>query len=146
MQLVRALVRRTMIQLLVKTLLRQSELGISAVRLFFTWWCIHPTNDGIEKPLIISKTMLDALCMLLMSADNDLKLVNLVCNITHIDPDTYAKTYDNIASPMLAKSTPTQSISKATRFQIDWPASGRVSCGKAQMLMRNKARLAAAAR
>lgn len=85
MQLVRALVRRTMMQLLVKTWLPQSELGTSAVRLFFAWWLIHPTNDGMEKPLIISKTMLDALWMLLISADNDLKLVNLVYSITPID-------------------------------------------------------------
>jgi hypothetical protein len=69
---------------LVTAWLRQSELEISAVRLFFAWWCIHPTDDEIEKPLRNSKTMLNTciLWMLLMSADNDPKLVNSLCSIT----------------------------------------------------------------
>ena len=37
MQLVRALVRRTMMQALVKTWLFQRELGISVVRFRFSW-------------------------------------------------------------------------------------------------------------
>lgn len=74
MQLQRALVRRTMMQLLVKTWLCQSELGINAVRFFFIRCCIHPTNDGIDRPLMESRAMLEALWILLRSADNDLKL------------------------------------------------------------------------
>ena len=75
-----------MTQQLVKTWLRQSEFGMRAVRLFFTRWCIHPTNNGIEKPAMISRTMLDVLCMLLMSADNDLKLVShCVQRPPHVD-------------------------------------------------------------
>lgn len=74
MQLVRALLRSTMMQQLVNTWFRQSALGISAMRLSFTWWCIHPTKDGTETPLIIRTTILEAFCILDMSADSDLKV------------------------------------------------------------------------
>lgn len=108
-----------MMQQLVKIWLRQSELGIRAMRLFLTRYCIQHTNAGIEKALIINNTILDALWILLISADNDLEPVSLYLLRHLVDMDTYAKIYDSIASPALANSTPTQSISEPSRFQID---------------------------
>lgn len=60
-QFVRALVRSTMMQQLVNTWLRQSALGISAVRFSFTWRCIQAANDGIARVLMISSAMVEAL-------------------------------------------------------------------------------------
>lgn len=149
-QLHRAFVRTTIMQLLVKTWLRHSELGIRAVRLFFTRCCIHPTNKGIEIPLMASRTMLEALWMFLISEDNDLQVhvINHLLSTGKQQPRylTHAKTYDNVASPKLARNSPTQSISTAARSHTDRPPSGLASRGSAQTLARKSTKLAAAAR
>lgn len=63
-----------MIQQLVNTWLRQSELGINAVWLFFTRWCIQLMNNGTEQPATTNRTMLDVLWMLWMSDESDLRM------------------------------------------------------------------------
>lgn len=109
---------------------------------------VHPSdNDGIEKLLFISRTTYGCFWGRLTTIQGIFEDWSASFAASHnANLHTHAETYDKVASPMLAKSTTTQSISEATRLQIEWPTSGWVSCSSAQMLTRNKARLAAAGR
>lgn len=64
MPLLTALAKSIIIQMLVKLELRHSELGISAVRLCFTWQVIHQTNTSTEAALMTSSAILDGRPML----------------------------------------------------------------------------------
>jgi hypothetical protein len=61
MQLHTAVVKSTIRQQLVNTQFFHSELGMSALRWCFSWYCIHPMNPGIRTALTTSRAMVDAL-------------------------------------------------------------------------------------
>ena len=131
--------------MLVKLDLRQSEFGMSAGRLFFTWYFIHQINAGTKAALRTKSEMLDARRMLWMSDDSILPLSILAMHHTRT-AKSYAKTYDNVASPVLETTVPTQSMSKASCFLIVRLDLGRGSFGSTHTPMAHKAKLVAAAR
>jgi hypothetical protein len=64
MPLLTALAKSIIMHILVKLELRQSEFGINAVRLCFTWYSIHQTNTRTEAALTTNSAMLDGRRML----------------------------------------------------------------------------------
>lgn len=89
--------------------------------------------------------MLDARRMFLMLDDSILPLSVLVLHHART-AKPYAKTYDNVASPVLETIVPTQSMSKASCFPIMRLGLGRGSRGNTQKPMMHKTKLVAAAR
>lgn len=120
--LLTAVANKTIIQMLVKLGLRQSEFGISAGRLCFTWLFIHQMNAGTEATLMTSSEMLVACLMFLISEESILPLSALVIRPT--TAETHANTYDSVAIPALRTIVPTQSISEASCFRIVRPDLG----------------------
>ena len=131
--------------MLVKLELAQSELGMSAGRLRFSWYLIHQMNTGTEATLRVKRMILDARRMLWMSEDNILPL--LVHAQRHAETaNSYARTYDKVVTPVVAITVPTQSISENSRFPIDCSDRTRISRGKTQTPIAHMTKLKAPAR
>ena len=145
MPLLTALAKSIIIQILVKLVLRHSELGISAVRLCFTWQSIHQTNTSTEAALMTSSAIFDGRPMLWISDESILWWSAFVSQKSRV-AKTYANTYDSVAIPVLRTIVPTQSISKASRLNIVPAGLDRRSSGSTQKQKKNDTAVVAPAR
>lgn len=143
--LVTALLKSTMIHMLVKVELAQNEFGISAGRLCLTWKCIHHMNAGTVAAPRTRSEMVVACRMLWMSADS---VLLMLIRFLYQAPaaETYARAYDSVTRPVVEISVPIQSISEARRFMMLCLRVEREDIGSAQNPITPKVKLAAAAR
>lgn len=145
MLLVTALLKSTMIHMLVKVELAQNEFGISAGRSCLIWNRIHHINAGTVAAPRTKSEMVVACRMLWMSAE---RVLSILVWFPHQDTPaiTHAKAYENVTRPVVEMSVPTQSISEVRRFLMLCLWAGREAFGNAQNPMTPKTKLAAATR
>lgn len=150
MPLVTAVLKRIMIQMLVKLKSRQKELGMSAGRLVLTWWFIQQTNVGTVASPIINSTMVVAVLILSTSAESVLErsmsVTIALINVAHQREKTHANAYDKVTNPVLEMSVPTQSISVFNCFFTQFQVFGFSSFGNTNTPTHPVAQLAAATR
>jgi hypothetical protein len=150
MPLVTAVLKRIMIQMLVKLKSRQNELGMSAERLFLTWWFIQQTKVGTVASPITNSAMVFAVLMLSTSAErvleNLLSVTIDLINVAHQTENTYANAYDKVTNPVLEMRVPTQSISFFNCSLTQFHVFGFSSFGNTNTPTHPVAQLAAATR